>query len=492
MARILGIDTGAHTVRGALVRAQFRRIEVERYIEVPLEAAPDPAAQAEARREALRALLAACEKPPDRIVASLDGAEASLRVVSLPAGAAKRATEILPFELESLLPFPTDEAVIDHQPIDQRDGEARLLAAAVPKEKVATRLSELADAGVDPRELAVGAAALDGIVALVPTLATAEPQLVVEIANDATNLCLLVNGRCEMARTLSTGVAQARSGALEAELKRTLVAHRAAGGAAPVRLLLAGDVAVDTNAPGWLEEKMGAPVAQVPLPPAQGAGEGGIGRFARAAALAGRATTRDKRIDLRIGEFAPAQRGGAVARNAKVIALCAATVMLSFMFSIYARWAVLAEENEALTVELARATEEAFGEEAATAAEARVLITRGPRSRDPLPRFDAYDLLAAISEKIPSDITHNTRRLHIELDDDGHGARFELQGRVASVAERDRISSELEGHECVQSITAGRATPGPGNEGLNYTLEGVIRCPGAPAPAENRRRRRGT
>ncbi len=330
-------------------------------------------------------------------MASLDGAEASLRVVSLPAGAAKRAAEVLPFELESLLPFAPEDAVIDHQPVDQQGTEVRLLAAAVPKDKVATRLAELTEAGAEPRELAVGAAALDGVVVLAPTLVTSEPQLIVEVGNEATDICLLVNGHCEMARTLSTGVAQARSGALEAELKRTMVAYRAAGGAAPTRILLAGDVAVDANAPGWLEEKLGAPVSQLPLPPGPGAGEGGIGRFARAAALAGRATTRGKRIDLRIGEFAPSRKGGAIARNARVIALCAATLMLSFMFSIYARWSVLDDENEALTAELSHETQEAFGDPAETAAEARDLITRGPRTRDPLPRFDAYDVLDAIS-----------------------------------------------------------------------------------------------
>jgi hypothetical protein len=300
---------------------------------------------------------------------------------------------------------------------------------------------------------------------------------------------MLVNGRAEMARTLSAGVRDVSSGLLEAELKRTMLSHRAQGGPTPERILLAGEVASDPNAPAWLAERLGTEVSGVPLPPGPGAGEGGIARFARSAALAARTTGRTKRLDLRKGEFAPMKKGGVVAQHGKLLATCAGVVLASFMFSVWARWAVLDSERETLMAELARVTEQSFGEETTSAERAKELVERGPRSRDPMPTFDAYDILDAVSGKIPEDIVHNTRRLFIELDDDGHGGRFELQGRVASVAERDRIAEELEGHECVREIEKGRTSPA-GTEGLNYQIEATVRCPGAPEPAEDRRSRR--
>lgn len=490
MARILGIDISNSAARGTLLRTGFKRVELEGYFEVPIAAATEEEGQVEAQREAVATLLAAIGRPPDRIVASLDGRHASLRVVSLPAGAAKRAAEVLPFELETLLPFAPEDAVIDHQPIDMVDGEVRLLAAAVPSEKVRERLDALQAIGIDPRELAVGAAALDGLAELIPSLSTGESLLIVEVGTTETNLCMLRNGRCEMARTLSRGVSHAASGQLEAELNRTMISHRASGGPEPSRILLAGEVATDENAAAWLAERLHAEVSQVPLPPGPGAGEGGIGRFARSAALAARMASRSKRIDLRQGEFAPSQTGGIIAKHARLLGVCAAIVLSSFMFSTWARWQVLDDERTALSTELERVTEESFGEGTTSASEAEQLLLSGPRTRDPLPRFDAYDVLDLVSQSVPIEIVHNTRRLHIELDDDGHGGRFELQGRVASVAERDSIAEVLESHECVHDLEKGRTSPGPGNEGLNYQIEATLRCPGAPAPEERGRRRR--
>ncbi len=497
MARILGIDIGTTAVRGTLLRTGFKRLEIEEYFEELIPridpALPEDArklALDEAQRGAVQGILAAVGRPPDRIAASLDGRDASLRVVSLPAGAAKRAAEVLPFELESMLPFPVEEAIIDFQPVDDVDGEVRLMAAAVPADKIRARLEELGALGLDPRELAVGAAALDGVIELVPHLTTAEPIMLVEVAADHTDLCVLRNGHCEVARTLSHGAL--KPDLLETELKRTMISFRASGTEAPERILLAGELASDPNAPGWLGERLSAEVTQVPLPPGPGSGEGGIGRFARSAALAARMSGRRKRIDMRKGEFTPAATGGLIAQHARLLGVCAAAILLSFLFSTWARWAVLDSERDALSAQLERVTEESFGEGTTSASAARQLVERGPRNRDPLPRFDAYDLLTAVSEKIPPEITHNTRRLHIELDEDGYGARFELQGRVASVSERDQITESLESHECIaeDAIEKGRTSPGPNNEGLNYQIESVVRCPGAPAPEENSRRRR--
>ena len=42
------------------------------------------------------------------------------------------------------------------------------------------------------------------------------------------------------------------------------------------------------------------------------------------------------------------------------------------------------------------------------------------------------NMLSAVSAAVPEAVTHDTRRLKIDLDDDGHGGRFELQGTVAS------------------------------------------------------------
>ena len=492
MSTVLGLDIGRHRVRGALIKTTMRRTEVLRYMEEPVEAADDPHGRATNLRDAVQRVVRGAGKPPDRVVTSLDGQEASLRVLEIPAGAAKRIGEILPFELEAVLPFAPEEAVVDHQPIDQHEGQLRILAAAAPSERVATRLAELRDVGIDPKELAVGAAALDGLVPLMEGLQRPGPFLLLDVGNVETDVCILENGRCAFARTLSAGLEDAESGRLSQQLKGTLTSWRAAGAAEPVEAWIMGGAATDENSVPWFMSELGMEARTAPLPFAAGA-EQSVAQFGRALALACRTTGRAKRLDMRQGEFAPKRAMGAIRQHARLIAIGAGVVFLSFAFATWARWSLLEDENAALQAQLATVTEDAFDEETTSPTRARELLERGPQSQDPLPRFDAYDVLDALSALIPAEITHDTRRLHVELEEGGHTGRFELQGTVASVAQRDEIAAAVEGHECFHELEKGRTTPGPGNEGLNYQIEAQIRCPGAPEPAqEGRRRRSGT
>src|SRR5262245_3735433 len=131
MARFLGIDLGNTTLRAALVRSALRRVEVERYVEIPLVEAPGTPGRLPELAEAGRNLLRTLPVSPDVIAASMRGKETSLRSVELPTAARKRIAEILPFELESMLPYDPADAVIDYQPIDADAETVRVLSAAV-------------------------------------------------------------------------------------------------------------------------------------------------------------------------------------------------------------------------------------------------------------------------------------------------------------------------------------------------------------------------
>src|ERR1700759_4356870 len=105
MARILGIDIEQSAVRAVLLKTQFRRTELDSYVELPLTEPPESPGRLPEVHDALANLLPTRGKPPDIVNSSLHGELASLRVIELPLAAAKRAGEVLPFELESMLPF---------------------------------------------------------------------------------------------------------------------------------------------------------------------------------------------------------------------------------------------------------------------------------------------------------------------------------------------------------------------------------------------------
>ena len=528
MARILGLDIGPRTVRATLVRTALRTTEVVRYLEAhvapsstPTGLAADPAmaepgtgeapeapdtprglaslpgplpSPEEPLRSAIADLFAQLDRPPDQVIVALDGREASLRVVELPAGAAKKVAEVLPFELDELVPFEMDEAIVDYQPVDRTETLLRVLAAAVPKERVAEYLAELRALSVDPVEVAVGAAALDGLIPLVGELAADEPRALVELRADRTEVCVLAGGTCHFARTLTGGMDQLLAGgeALRRELKRTFAAYRATGGAPFEAVYLCGEAAGASDAAlPWLSEILGQEVARLSLPDAPGVEPIVRPAFALATALAGRATTRAKRLNLRRGDLAHTRSSGVLRQHARLLAGAAISVLLAFSYSVWARYTVLGEERQQLRAQLASVTEDIFDEETQSPTRARELLEGGRRTVDPLPKFTAYDVLDAISAAIPPEITHDTRRLTIEIDDETREGRFELQGTVASIAERDTIAANLEAHECITEIKPGPTSPGPGNQRLNYRLEADVHCPGdEPVLPESNRRRR--
>jgi general secretion pathway protein L len=309
-------------------------------------------------------------------------------------------------------------------------------------------------------------------------------------------VCIVRAGHCELARTLSGGMREVRGGrrsALEAQLRHTLTTYRAGGGPAPTRVLLAGEAAAFPQAVEWLQGVLEVEAQVLPLPPVPGADDAHRPRFGRSTALAGRVLGRGKHIDMCRGEFAPQRTSHVLQRHGRLIGICAAAVFASFVFSIYARWTVLADERDVLGAQLETVTEELFDTSTANPARAREILEGKEGPQDPLPRFDAFDALEAISELMPEALTHkhDARRLQIDYDDETHDGRFDLQGTLASVAERDSVADALEGHECFRDLEKGRTTPGPGNEGLNYQLEAVIRCPGAPEVKDAKRGRRG-
>lgn len=456
---------------------------MERYAEVALPYSNESEPTLEVLRTAVREVIAESARAPDRIIAALDGQSASLRLFELPKGLEKKAGEVLPGLLESALPFEIEDAIIDYQVVGRDETNVQLMAVAVPRSLVGDRLRELKTAGVNPGELAVGASAFDGLESLLPESMRDRTLLVIDVGHESTDFCVLVEGRCVFARTVSGGMNLVESGRREqlgSSLQRTLASYRAQRPEEVDLVLLSGETAPMESARQWLAGQLDIECGVVPLPSAIGADEETAPKFARAAALAARATMRRKRLDLRQGEFASKASAGQIRKNLRLIAICAAAVMLSFGISLLARYRVAKAEHEQLVEKLASVSEDLLGEQTRSADHARELLTAGPRVDDPLPRFDAYDVLEAISETIPVEIQHDTRRLLIEIEDEGDNGRLEIQGTVGSIAERDKIVDELQSHRCFAEVEKGSISTAA-EDRKDYKLVVKIECPSGSA-----------
>ena len=252
MSLVLGLEVTPRVVRGAFLRTTMRGSEMEQYAEVQLPYSADSELEAGVLEAAIAQVLGQGARAPDRIIASLNGEAASLRLIDLPAGVEKKAAEVLPGELGAVLPFDIDHAVVDYQVVGRDESTIQLMAAAVPRQNVADRLEELQSAGVDPSELAVGAAAFDGLGSLLRESLGNRTVIVIDVGPKNTDFAVLSNGGCTFARTVSGGMDLVESGRraqLGSALQRTLASYRAQRSEEPSLVLLSGETAPMESAP---------------------------------------------------------------------------------------------------------------------------------------------------------------------------------------------------------------------------------------------------
>src|SRR5262249_28022232 len=152
------------------------------------------------------------------------------------------------------------------------------------------------------------------------------------------------------------------------------------------------------------------------------------------------------------------------------------------------RYSVLSSRNEELTAQLGEVTHRELGTEATSPAQAATLLARGVQSNDPMPRFDGYDALAAISNAIPESIPHDVTQLEIDLGDGDESGRFSLRGTVASIEEAEAVQTALrdyrivrrEGEHDVRYQCFRDIEPPPTNQvgggRFQYRLEGTLLC----------------
>ncbi len=524
MANLVGIEIDAFSVRGAVVKTQFRRAQVLRYIEIPLAAFEDAAlldaapasdgtppvhAVGTATSRAVQELMRQAGAGADT-VASLSSADVSLRRIELPAAAAKKLDELLPFEVESLIPFEADETLLDYQTIESGDlTKLRMLVCAAPKDRIAERLRVLGEEGIDPVSLIPSAPALAGLTAFIPALSTGT-QMILFVSHEATEVCILQKGRPELARTIPGGIrcldevsfGEPTPGTdaerYSRELRSTVTSYRMQGGADPERVWVSGSLDATGMTSRWIAQALKREAEDLVLPDVPSANGKGFdaldpavkARFALPLALVGHTLGKGRVIDLRKNEFARKRNVGFLREFAPLLGVAATTVFLAWGFSIYAHYSVLQSRREALEAELASVSETYLGEPTHTVADARRLLEEGRAHPDPMPQWTALDALLEVSNAMPDDITHDVQRMQIDLAQDRSEGHFELQGLVGSVDETERIRTALAGIECFQNLQHSGATTPAADGRRQYRLEADVRCPNEVRGSDTNRRRR--
>ncbi len=196
--RGVGFDLGPSAVTSAVVNVGLKGVRLEA---VRVSQTPEGG---DARARAIRALkqgaLPAAIAVPVHLVSS--------RIVTVPFAQQAKWDAVLPSELEGQIPFELDEVVIDGAPVGRDGNRTRVLAVAVPKPTLRSRLEDAARGGIDPRVVTIEAEAL---AAAASNWLPAQSDLaLIHLDDRALTLTLLADGRVRAIRAVLWDGAAAR------------------------------------------------------------------------------------------------------------------------------------------------------------------------------------------------------------------------------------------------------------------------------------------
>ncbi|MBN9162080.1 MAG: pilus assembly protein PilM, partial [Myxococcales bacterium] len=206
MSTWLGIDIGTTAVKVAAVRSAYRKTQLMGIASVEVVQA---GGVAEAISMAARAVMGEKQGLGDSIAISMEGSRATVKVVGLPASAAKQLGEVLPFELEASLPFDLDEAVFDYRLLpgtrEKKGEELAVLVGVAKTAEVKDRIDLVKGAlGAEPERVGLGAFPIANLVGLVPALSEGVVA-VVDLGTVSSDVVILANGEPLFGRTIGLG-----------------------------------------------------------------------------------------------------------------------------------------------------------------------------------------------------------------------------------------------------------------------------------------------
>ncbi|MFH1261932.1 MAG: pilus assembly protein PilM [Pseudomonadota bacterium] len=201
---VLGLDIGSFSIKAALFDTTFRSYALTDLFESPplqtdeIDAAERPVVIT----EAILRLLKDNRLHPSTIVTALSGTTVSTRHLTLPLPD-KQVTKVLPFELESALPFDLEDIIVDHHMIATSKAGTTLLAAAAKKSAITEHLAFLRGAGLEPAFVGLDSLFLYNLNQL--TLKN-DPSTyaIVDMGHQKTSICIVSNHAAQLVRTLFT------------------------------------------------------------------------------------------------------------------------------------------------------------------------------------------------------------------------------------------------------------------------------------------------
>jgi general secretion pathway protein L len=211
----VGLDIGRSAIKAVRIRRVFGGRDTVTCFESPL---PDPGDRAMAQPvpgDLLRAFVERHRLVHATVVTALPCRSLVIRTLALPFQDPRTLSQVVPFEMEPLLPLPLEDVTLDCFALPPTDGTSdrgkpggpTVLVAAAPKSALAAHLGLLSEAGLSPASINVDALALHAVARYLANGSSGLPPdcAIIDVGASKTTVCLLHRGYPIVLRTIGLG-----------------------------------------------------------------------------------------------------------------------------------------------------------------------------------------------------------------------------------------------------------------------------------------------
>jgi general secretion pathway protein L len=216
IAECVGLDIGQTAMKAVRFRRRLTGRESVEYFHQPIpygrREQMEPAHRAAMLRNFLwqHGLYSSGE-----IVTALPCQDVFVRTLSFPFRDASKLAQVVPFEMENLIPMSLEEVTVGSLLLPARESlegttkikESEVLVTAAPKEKIAEHMQFMASADLNPSAITIDGMALFSVSQFLKEEGAQVPgdMAIIDVGASKTTLCLVHNGRPVLLRTVLWG-----------------------------------------------------------------------------------------------------------------------------------------------------------------------------------------------------------------------------------------------------------------------------------------------
>lgn len=200
---ILGIDIGTYSIKVCMLSRSLREFELSYFLEQKINQSARLTHE-EAVAASLRHIIEKNDLQADVSSVSLPSHLLSSRVISLPFSNLKKIEQTVQFELESYVPVPLDDLLVDYHILSIEENQSKILTSYIQRSVFIKYLDALEIAGIDPKFLSVDAIDLSHIsqVAMIPQN---EVYAILDIGHHKTNVVVMKGQQLQFVRSIGIG-----------------------------------------------------------------------------------------------------------------------------------------------------------------------------------------------------------------------------------------------------------------------------------------------